>query len=531
MNKTIIVLFLFLRGISFACSSINAPTQVNIALDPANDTRYFYNDLKVLGERPFIGIENCIKTAAEDKFLMFSVGLENFVLSDEFLTYSYNDQLSSKDSQCKIENAPLKDLSDQESIYKRLLSRRKFLNECLTFQVTDFAKAGLSVPSNQPGCQVERISDHAINFKGPFCFVKPHAESSIVFSVDINGSCLEEEFLKENKISYQDVLGLLAIYKAGDTTGTSTDLTALKQLNLRASVNADPRLLKTNTETGTKRPTWPVDWNVTSVLPGKVEINSKLSKYDEIIVPLYVNNVCDQKCVDGLCSSSCLYSQPVVGDYRLFEITEKGPDFLYSWYDGGMAPAMWRGMLHGLGAKIQKGLLKEGKKYVVKIDLSDQELNYMTFKGMIKRRLGLRPNHIPRINREGGRIAKIPLLGVIGNISRLPEIEGISGISFSGDGFIGVRRALNSINRVFKNIYWPPYFQRMCSGDDCISAKKHNLELFVEFTYKDGKAVDLKGLKKGSMVAGKQHINDLPHLNCGNDNDSSDDDFDIDFDF
>src|SRR5690606_15609838 len=126
--------------------------------DPANQTFHFYNDLRAIHDRPSISAENCLKTAATDKYLMVAVSLENFVLSDEFLTYSINDELTNQGDSCSLDNAPIKIVQTKEDRAKRLKTRRDLLNSCIVYQVTDFSKAGLEYPEKQPGCSLERVS-------------------------------------------------------------------------------------------------------------------------------------------------------------------------------------------------------------------------------------------------------------------------------------------------------------------------------------------------------------------------------------
>lgn len=530
-----IILFLISFEI-FACAEVLVPESINLAIDPANQNFHFYNDLRAIHDRPSISAENCLKTAATDKYLMVAVSLENFVLSDEFLTYSINDELTNQGDSCSLDNAPIKIVQTKEDRAKRLKTRRDLLNSCIVYQVTDFSKAGLEYPEKQPGCSLERISTNAANFKGPFCFFKPHVDSSLIVTMDVAPKCLSYEFFKSNNVELQDVLGLMAIYEAGDATGKNTDLTALKQFSYRVSVNAEPNLLATNIDSGDDRPTWPTTWPVSNLYLGQPKVMSGSTHYDEIFFPVFVSNICDKKCVDGLCSSACNYSQPVVGEYALYEMKKGKKILVTAWFDGGVAPANWQGLLQGVGAKLQKGLLQAGIEYSVEVNFKDQELNYLGLKGRIEKQIQMNPNQIPGMRHGGVSINEIPTFNNIGEIDKLPVIKDIQGIFFNGKGFTGVKDALRSISRFFKNSFWPPYFEKVCNASECVSSKKYEGTLILDFVLKEsGKKlkVDTYSFKrKGTFFGNSGVISNyqFPKKNCGFiDSDEEEDLPDFDF--
>ncbi|EQC43797.1 hypothetical protein [Bacteriovorax sp. Seq25_V] len=533
-----IFILLLLSYYTLGCANLSTPENINIAIDPQNGTHYFYNDLRLVFDRPNVSASNCEKVAKENKYLMFSVGLENFILSDEFMTYSINDYLSMSGDMCKIDNNPSSFIPTKEDRNKRLIKRRKFLNQCVVFQLTDFSRTGIDVPSEQPGCKITEISQNAVNFEGSFCFVKPKVDSSIVFTVDIKDECKSFDYYKENKIELQDILGNITVYKSGDATGKSIDLTSLKQMDFRISVNSPKDLIPTNVDYGDDRPTWPTTWNVSDLYLGEPKILTGSDLFDEITVPVFANNNCPLTCKEGLCASSCTYSQPVTGEFLLYEVNGSKKELLASWFDGGIVPANWAGYVNGVGVKIQKELLQEGKDYVLEYDISDQELNYMSLKGRITKQIKMNANNIPELRRGGLGIREIPQIGTIGEIKKLPMIDSIVGIYFSGSGFNGVRNALNSISRTFKSSFWPPYFDKVCTDSKCIDQKKSKLKLSLGFKLlKKNKGFKISDVNfsKTSNFSKDIHISDykFPKINCGLVQDDSDGpDFDdVVFDF
>lgn len=535
--KKLLFLITFIFSLkSLACTSVTTPFQLNMAISPLENKSFFYNDTRLINDRPDISLENCISTAQRDKYLMFAVALENFILSDDFLTYSINDAITGSGDQCTIENNQYQRVQDSSERRKRLIQKREFINKCLTFSITDFSQAGLNISEEQVGCQVTRISKYAASFKGPFCFVKPNIDSSLSLTIDVDKACHSLETFKENKILLQDALGVLSIYTAGDETGYSPDLTAVKQTNLRVSVNAPEKLLATNAYRGEQIPVWPTSWNMPDIYLAKPKAYLAASSYDELYFPFLVDNRCERKCLDGLCSSPCDFTQPVVGDFALFE---KGrgskKELVTSWFDGGVAPAQWQGILNGTGVKLPKNLLEIGRDYILEVDLSDQELNYLSFKGRLKKLVTMH-NVIGEINREGTAIREIPLINTIDDIEKLPSIRTIHGISFTGNGFLGVKEALRSVQLTFKNSFWPPYFEQTCFNGKCV--KQGSMKNKISLSFKLGGTKEKPVFenvvfqRKSNVVASKNISNyNFPVVNCGIDTDE-DDDLDLgDFDF
>lgn len=542
MKKIFLFIFTFIlasQSLVFACKNIRGPEGVNVAIDVDEKKHFFYNDIRMLFDRPLISLNECKEGAQADKYLMFAIGLENYILSDEFLTYSFNDNMSGVGEGCNLLNSRLKVVQTPDDRRKRLKRSRKFLNQCLKFQVTDFSNGGLEFPEKQPGCEIEKISNNAANFKGSFCFFKPKLDSSFILSVDIDPNCVDKKFFSQNNIELQDILGLVSLYLSGDSSGNSPDLTSLKQIEFRASVNPLKGIIPASHDYGESRPTWPTTWNSSELYFGKPKLNTNASMTDELRFPILASNICPKKCVNDICTSSCNYSQPIVGEFDLYEINGKKKELLYSWFDGGIAPQNWQGFLQGIGVTLPKGYVQAGREYIVTADFSDQELNYLHFKGRIDKQISFLYNHIQELNRGGRRIHRIHNLGKVTSISKLPQIGSIDGIYFSGNGFTGVDDALGSVKHVFKSSYWPPYFNKVCHGIKCLNQSAHENKIALKFKIsKDGKKhiVEAPVFQRKSNLLGNLKLNNyiFPSLSCGLLDDDEDDDFDDDlgdFDF
>lgn len=537
MKNLFIVIFLLKAINIFACQTISAPANLNYAIDPANNTAYYYNETRMIWDRPDISLENCTKTAADDKYVMIAIALENFILSDDFLTYSINDRITSVGEQCKISNNKFDKVQESSDRRQRLNDKRRFINSCLVFDLTDFSESGIEIKDDQPGCKITRVSKNAVNFEGPFCFIKPKMDSSIAFGVSVKPECLNDKIYSERELILQDVLGVISFYTAGDDSGFSSDLTAIKQVNLRVSTNAPESLLSTNTESGDAKPTWPTQWYASEVYFGKPSIVTSKTLTDDLKFPLLVDNRCERKCLNNICTSSCDYSQPVVGEFNLYTKNAKGKkEILASWYDGGVAPAQWQGFLGGVGVSLKKGILEFNKRYYLEVELADQELNYLSLKGRIEKQIRMN-NNIGAMNHGGTSIREIPMINTIDELNNLPTIRDIVGVYFNGNGFTGVQEALKSIELTFKSSFWPPYFEEVCNNEGkCLKQADAKNYLTLEFdlvgTIKKPEFTNVKFSRNSNIVSVKA-LQDykFPAVDCGNtDIDNGDiPDFDLDF--
>lgn len=546
MKGILLILVTLISFSSYACVNINAPEAINVSLSLIDKKAMIFDEEGIFqDEMPSLLASSCQKAASQRKFMMFAIGIENFILSDEFLSFSINDTLTfgSKD-QCRIENVEKINGLKKEDRNKRLQRRRYLINHCVSFDVEDKSKTGLELPvEGQPGCKLNRIDKNRANFFGFFCFFKPKPDSQFKITPKIAQKCLEKDFYKENKFALQDIMGTLELYAAGDATGRSAKLEFLEDIKFRISQNPDP-IIPTNESRYDDIPKWPTQWKIKNTTVGKININKISDELITIKAPILVNNQCEEsKCLNGVCTSSCDYSQPVASEFALFDITNpKKKEYIKSWFDGGIAPADWIGMISGLGISLNKNSLAKNRRYRLEIDMNDIDYNYMMFKGQIESRLLLNPNTIPNIAREGQTIGSINPIGDIQRYNSLPSFPVFDTIRFTGENHVGVKNSVNSISRVFKNTVWPPYFTDYCENGQCILKKDHRLLFAIEFTIdidkNDKYIIENVSYKKSSNHNNQTTIQNFkgPYFTCeppGSDQDDDgwdDDDFgDIDF--
>jgi hypothetical protein len=539
MKMLALLITFFTLGHNVLACEGTAPRELNMAISIENNSRFFYNGLKVFKDKPEVNVHNCKSTAANNAYMMIGIGLQNLVLSNLFQTYSYNDGLSAEGDRCQIENNPFEPQTAAERTAK-LHERRAVLNHCLNIQVTDFSSGGMIVPENQTGCQVTRISSKSVDFKGPFCFFKPYADSTYSVHVEVDPKCYDPEYMKVNNISLQDINSVINTYTAGDASGTAADLQALSSTDVRFSINPTKELMNISDDFGVDRPSWPTSWQGGSVDLGSLKMSGVLPQYDHIALSFVVDTQCPRKCVDGICSSKCDYAQPVIGRFSLFEKTPRRYEFLKTWFDGAVAPAQWQGILHGVGMEIKKGILESGKKYRIEVEFDEPDISFAQFDGRIKKMIYLRNNHIHSLRRNGGLINTIPLINIIEDLELIPTLEPISIVDYDNldiQQLLG--KALASFHNYLNNSFWPPYYEEICNKEgECQSLGKGKIKFTLDFDLgeknKKGQFAILNPVVKKEGNLGRNYdykVFNPAKINCGVEEDDDDIDTDTDFDF
>jgi len=448
---------------TMACKA-KGPIRMSVAISTEDSSRFFFNGKSVFKDKPEITVDQCLPTANAQKFVMVAMAIDNFVLTNKTGSHSLNDDLSTRGDRCRIENNPFSNQTPEER-KEKLFERREVLNHCATIQVTDFSSAGIQYPEEQVGCDVMPVSENSVNMKGAFCYFSPTAESQYSVHLEIDEKCYDTSYLAYNKIALQDINGLLNTYIAGDASGRSSDLTATSVTDVRFSINPLKSIMGISESYGESRPVWPSVWSIGNVELGNIRIQKGYSESADLIqVPFIVDNRCKRSCNNqGLCSSSCDYTQPVVGRYNLYERVNGKFEYLKTWYDGSVAPAQYQGFLYGSGYEIPNNFLAEGKTFMVEVEFDEPDLAFAHFDGRIKESLRLRQNQLPEISREGF-VNEIPVFSLIDNINKIPGFDPIdNGVMFNSLGLSrDFQENLRRLNNYLDTSFWPPYFDKLC---------------------------------------------------------------------
>ncbi|MCR9205165.1 MAG: hypothetical protein NXH75_11335, partial [Halobacteriovoraceae bacterium] len=493
--------------------------------------RKFYSSKRLLDERPSLSLDSCEGLARAKKFVMLGLGIENLVLTNDVMGFNFTPQ--EETIECKLKNNPFSLPETSTDRFAKSRKKREFFNRCVVMQVTEFnEKVDLRYPEKQPGCNIQKVSKWSADFSGSYCFLKPYEKSNISVHLDVRPECLNKDILGQKKTILSDYNALLNTYIAGDATGFSPDLTAVSTTPVRISMTPPKGLLNLSEDFGGERPRWPTTWKAADLFFGEIEIREMDSLYDEIKVPLVANTICERKCQGNLCTSPCDFSQPIVGEFTIYELIDGKREFLQLWHDGSVASAGYQGILHGMGTTIQKGVLEEGKTYEIEGIFREPELDFSYFSGRVKRELRFRRNYIGPLARTG-QINLVPQISTIGRTGVVPEVPVIRNLSFENSHLDGLSRALSTWQSKLNNAFWPPFYESMCSTEtsNCEKSGEGFVTLKTRFTLNKKDNGDwnlnlIKGERSSNIVSNRTWSQDeVPSIDCGF-NDEDEDDFD-----
>jgi hypothetical protein len=533
MKLLIALTLLSLSWMSLSCEP-SAPKELNFHVDLEKGIRKFYTSKRLLDDRPSISLENCEGTASGNKYIMIGLGLESLVLKNDIIGFNFTPQ--EEGIECRLENNPFDDKETAEERFSKMKQKREFFNRCIVMQVTELnEKTGLNVPENQPGCTVKKLSKWSYDFSGPYCYIQPSQKSTISIHLDVKESCIDKDILGQKETILADYNGLLNTYIAGDASGFSSDLTALSTTQMRFSITPPEGTLELSEDFGVERPKWPTVWKGADLYFGEISVRPLGDLSDEIQVPLVANTRCERTCVGNLCSSPCDFSQPIVGEFSLYEVVNGKREFLKLWHDGSVASGQYQGVLYGMGISVPKGLLREGSLYEIEANFREPDLDFSYFQGRVKRELRFERNYIGPLSRTGN-INLIPLISTIGRTGDVPEVPLIRNLSFENSELNALSRALVTWQSKLDNTFWPPFYDRMCGTGEssCKDSGVGFVNLTARFELEEKNNGDfdvnlIKGSRKSNIVTDKTwNQESIARATCGNqsDDDDEDDDFD-----
>lgn len=529
MKLLLSLTFLALSWSSLACQP-TAPKEINLHVDLEKGIRKFYSSKRLLDERPSLSMNNCRDIAASKKFVMFGLGIENLVLTNDTIGFNFTPQ--EETLECKLRNNPFEYQETSDDRFANNQRKRDFFNRCVIVQVSEFNKnIELRYPEKQPGCHIKKVSKWSVDFSGSYCFFQPYPESTYSVHLDVRPECMNTSSLSEKKTILADYNALLNTYIAGDATGFSPDLTALTTTAVRLSMTPTSDILPLSDDFGAERPRWPTTWEGADLYFGELKIRNFDESYDEIKLPLVANTNCKRRCVGNLCSSPCDFSQPIVGEFTLYERVNGKREFIKLWHDGSVASPSYQGLLHGMGVTLPKNVLEEGKTYEIEAIFREPELDFSYFSGRVDRELRLQQNYIGPLSRTG-QINLVPQINTIGRPGVVPDIPVIRNLSFENNELDGLSRALATWQSKLDNAFWPPFYDNMCGNGSCQKSGTGYVTLKTTFTLEK----DDHGSWTVNIASGSRYSNivtnktwtaeQVPTLDCGLDIDDEDDDFD-----
>jgi hypothetical protein len=242
---------------------------------------------------------------------MIAFGPQNLEFTDRVVNYDFTNNY--KDRACKISNSPFQINFEYDFRKKNLQEKWDTIKSCYQIHVTEEGKFPLSIPEKQPGCEYQRTGSNQMTFNGGFCFVKPGAESSYLISFKLKEECLDYDGLNKLNIKTSDFQAILNFYVAGDASGSSIDLTALKSFPVRLSVSPEEKLFNPSEVYDGLTPQFPSSYHLPDTHLGSPEARQFPGGKVQLRIPFWVENSCLKKCMYGGCQGLCDYTPPVVG--------------------------------------------------------------------------------------------------------------------------------------------------------------------------------------------------------------------------
>ncbi len=488
-------------------------------------------------------LSGCSKS--KKKFFQVSLGVSHDYIDNNTAITALHENFVP--SACTLKPLPFKTRMSMQSEKEVFLEKLSFLNKCFDIYVTSLAKNKLIFPEGQIGCNPEYIKDHKVKLNGNLCYFDIIKGDGFLVELKFKEECKLRDFYKENKISTQDFMSHIGFNVMNSADGSGAGIITVGAGTIRMSIDPEPRAMRVSDDFGRANPLFPAVWSVPDVHFGKAHLISN-GERSTLNLPFVADNRCKKVCVDGICSSPCNYSSPVAAEVELFEIAvddffddneddffgddfksiakslKKKPEFIKSFYNGGVVQANWQGQISGktidLGTEI-----KTGKRYRVKASFRDPKLDYHFLMKNYRSILG----NIPSLREaEGGVIQGISTSGT-DVLSSISEMLGNLATDTSTDstGMSPLRRAVLKFQSLFSYHAWPVYVDKVCNDSLMLCKKperKDNLVLTMDFTVgsKTGamgeyELKDIKVSRKSPVIENyskSMNLEDFPEIAC-----------------
>lgn len=508
---SVIIFFLVLINQAFACN-VGAPSLVNLAISTAEEKIFAYGVKTVDEKLPAAYVSNCRETANKRRFVMVTFGPEIVAQNDSIRGTNFDKQYA-ENNNCSLRNNPLSKILSAQDVKKDFDTRWKFINECVEVHVTERGSRPLTYPLDQNGCKIEKINEKSAKFSGGFCFFKPSQDSELVVSLGVKDTCKTLNGFKNIGVDLLDLESGVAFYTSSTYKDEITDLSAFGSYPVRLSINPVNQLFRSSDDYGILRPTFPEDYPVNDLHMGKIEILDQDEKSVSLKTPFIVNNSCKAVEKNGLRSSICNYAVPVVGEIQLKD--RKGQE-IKTWFDGGIAPIQWQGILNGEGIQLSKELLRKNENYTLEVNFSDPYFDYNTFKKRIKSKFQSFNYGFPEFS-SGGEISEIGDIQDIGDVNQMVDVGGIGNLDFKS-GLPNLDNSRKRLGAYFSTNLYPPMYTKACHVETGLCAKtgKSFVKFIVTFKVNGDYSLTNIEVERSSQLLGsyKKKIELQPEFVC-----------------
>lgn len=507
----LLIFFLIQAADALACN-LSAPASLNLAVSTREEKIFSYGVKNIDEKLPVSIVSNCRETANKRRFVMVTFGPELVAQNDSIRGTNFDKQFVENNS-CFIKNNPLNTLQSKAEIKKDFDRKWKFINECSEIYITEMGQRPLSYPLDQTGCKIEKVNDKTAKFSGGFCFFRPAQDSDLRISVSVKDSCKSLRGFKEFGVNMLDLESSVSMYTSSTYKDEINDLSAFGSYPVRLSINPSEELMKVSDDFGILRPTFPENYTIQDLHLGKLAIINQDDKSVVVNTPFIVSNACRELSKNGLTSSVCDYSLPVVGEVILKN--SKGEE-LVSWFDGGIASTQWQGILNGEGKQLPKELLKANQDYILEVNFSDPYFDFNTFKKRVKSKIQALTYGLPEFS-NGGIITDIPELRDLGEVNTMIEVNPIGEINFES-GIAGLGDSRKRLGAYFTTTLFPPMYTKVCHQEKgtCSNVGKPFVKFTTKFKVNDDYSISKLEVERQSALLGnyKKKLEEQPEYIC-----------------
>lgn len=411
------------------------------------------------------------------RFLMLSLGAVQWGASSEVKdSYIFN---SFEPGTCKLENSR-SITSYKPQVTKDNFERQyKFLRSCIDLRVADARGGALVVNEKQPYCDVVRIDNSAVLLRGSMCFVKIRPQNDFAVQPILKQECLDPSYLEALGIEAQDIYANLDTLVTGDDSGSSTDVRHVGSRPIHINITPQSGLLPLSEDFGAGVPRFTTSYTVDGDW-GPISIRSREDR-TQIDLSFLVSNMAERTCKGRTCSSSSNFMHPFVGQVELFRLRESArPELIEEWWDGGLVPPNWQGIMKGVSYRIPDKLFRPGAKYRLVATFQDPTDDYAIFLNGLKQML------VRLFDTQGATVGidTLPAIATLGDLGIIPTIGGMGGLH-SNNQTVSLSQTMNGLEGVIASTVWPPYYDRACSSaESCmrLGKRKFHQRLVLEFT-------------------------------------------------
>ena len=485
MRLMAIILFVF-PILGYSACRVEAPYVIfNTASINEQVTYSYISKGSQLLKNPRIEVSDCSAEAAGRKYLMVGVGADYYGPNADSASVAYTGKLVP--DQSLLMNSFFEDVVEFPEREKHYQEQTEFINRCVNVIIRHAGSRSLRISANEY-CQIEQVDANTVHMRGGFCFFSIFPDSAFELMTQIRPECTDVNYLQEFGINPMEVWGHINLFVAGNDSGLGQDLTPLKSVGAKFTLEAPDELLSLSENLGPEYPRWPGIWQIKDIGLGTPEIK-QIGSNASMKVPFLVDNRCVRKCRDGLCSSNCSYGLPVSAEIRLAQLHGKKEELLLSWYDGGTAPPAWQGILNNSFHNLGNMQFEQGEYYQLEVVFNDPKEDYMLLNRQYKMQK-LRLSGVRFDEMEWGM--NVPEIPVIGDYYQLPEIPTI--FEFGHQGGYTITDALSGLETMFNFQFWPPYYSKVCGATSCRNASLYEhvkLQLKFKVLGRDGRDYQL----------------------------------------